>query len=62
MSFLEADKKGTSSEGQSSLSPTSMEIEGQEYVAIDSYQAQGTGQLSFEEGEVITVLEKMEDG
>ena len=62
MSFLEADKKGTGSEGHSSLSPTSMEIEGQEYVAIDSYQAQGTGQLSFEEGEVITVLEKMEDG
>ena len=62
LSSVGADQKGTGNDGHLSLSPTSMEIEAQEYVAIDSYQAQGTGQLSFEEGEVITVLDKMEDG
>jgi hypothetical protein len=41
---------------------SSPEIEAQEYVTIDSYDAQGPGQISFEEGEIITVLDKMEDG
>ena len=39
-----------------------MELEAQEYVAIDSYEASGPGQINFDEGEVITVLDKMEDG
>ena len=30
--------------------------------AIDSYRAQGDGQVSFEEGDVIQVLDKIEDG
>ena len=39
-----------------------MELEAQEYVAIDSYEASGPGQINFNEGEVITVLDKIEDG
>ena len=31
-------------------------------MAIDSYEAQGPGQINFEEGEIITVLDKLEDG
>lgn len=38
------------------------EIEAEEYQAIDSYQADGPGQLSFEAGETIHVLDKLEDG
>lgn len=38
------------------------EIEFQEYKAIDSYEAQGDGQVSFEEGDIIQVLDKIEDG
>ena len=30
--------------------------------AIDSYEAQGDGQVSFEEGDIIQVLDKIEDG
>lgn len=41
---------------------SSPEIEAQEYIAIDSYEPQGPGQIGFEEGEVITVLDKLEDG
>jgi hypothetical protein len=37
-------------------------IEFQEYKAIDSYEAQGDGQVSFEEGDIIQVLDKIEDG
>ena len=39
-----------------------MEIDAEAYRAIDSYEAQGPGQVSFKAGEVITVLDKMEDG
>eukprot|EP00731_Ephydatia_muelleri_P003342 Em0001g3342a len=39
-----------------------MEIDAETYRAIDSYEAQGPGQVSFKAGEVITVLDKMEDG
>eukprot|EP00731_Ephydatia_muelleri_P003337 Em0001g3337a len=39
-----------------------MEIDAETYRAIDSYQAQGPGQVSFKAGELITVLDKMEDG
>lgn len=38
------------------------EIDAEDYKAIDSYEAQGEGQVSFEEGETIQVLDKMEDG
>ena len=38
------------------------EIEAEEYRAIDSYEAEGPGQVSFEEGSTIHVLDKMEDG
>lgn len=31
-------------------------------MAIDAYKAQGPGQINFEEGEIITVLDKLEDG
>lgn len=39
-----------------------LELDLQEYKAIDSYEAAETSQLSFETGEVIMVLDKMEDG
>ena len=39
-----------------------LELDMQEYKAIDSYKAEETSQLSFETGEVIMVLDKMEDG
>lgn len=32
------------------------------YRAIDSYQADGPGQVSFDTGETIHVLDKLEDG
>ena len=38
------------------------EITAEEYVAIVSYQAEGPGQVSFEEGDRIHVLDKLEDG
>lgn len=53
--------KKESSSSSSATSP-SLEIEAQEYMAIDSYEAQGPGQINFEEGEIITVLDKLEDG
>ncbi len=34
----------------------------EEYKAIDLYEAEGPGQVSFEEGDIITVVDKMEDG
>lgn len=37
-------------------------LEVEEYKAIDSYEAEGPGQVSFEEGDTITVVDKMEDG
>ena len=39
-----------------------MEVEGEAYKATDTYEAQGLGQVSFKAGDVITVLEKVEDG
>ena len=39
-----------------------LEIDAEEYKAIDSYEAIGPGQIGFELGDVITVLDKMEDG
>ena len=38
------------------------EIDAQEYKAIDSYEAEGPGQVSFEAGSIVHVLDKMEDG
>ena len=38
------------------------EIDAEDYKAIDSYEALGEGQVSFEEGDTIQVLDKMEDG
>ena len=38
------------------------EIDVEEYKAIDSYQADGPGQVSFEVGDIIHVLDKLEDG
>ncbi len=37
-------------------------LEVEEYKAIDSYEAKGPGQISFEEGDIITVVDKIEDG
>ena len=59
--FTKKDSESTPS-SSSSTSPVSLEIEAQEYMAIDSYAAQGPGQINFEEGEIITVLDKLEDG
>lgn len=39
-----------------------VEVEGETYKAIATYEAQGPGQVSFKTGDVITVLDKMEDG
>jgi hypothetical protein len=38
------------------------EVTAEEYVTIESYQADGPGQVSFKEGENVHVLEKLEDG
>ena len=38
------------------------EVTGEGYIAIESYQANGPGQIRFEEGEKVHVLEKLEDG
>ena len=38
------------------------EITIEEYRAIESYEADGPGQVSFEEGHIIHVLDKLEDG
>ncbi len=38
------------------------EIDAEAYIAIDSYQADGPGQVSFELGDTIHVLDKLEDG
>ena len=38
------------------------EIDAEEYKAIDFYEAEGAGQVSFEAGQTIQVLDKMEDG
>ena len=40
----------------------SFEIEAEPYEAIDSYKAGGPGEVSFEIGDTIHVLDKMEDG
>jgi hypothetical protein len=40
----------------------SPEIKAEAYRAIDSYQANGAGQVSFEIGDTIHVLDKLEDG
>lgn len=38
------------------------EITAEEYKAIENYEADGPGQVSFEEGDIIHVLDKLEDG
>ena len=38
------------------------EIDAEDYKAIDFYEAEGAGQVSFEAGQIIQVLDKMEDG
>ena len=38
------------------------EVTAEEYITIESYQADGPGQVSFKEGEKVHVLEKLEDG
>ena len=38
------------------------EIEVENYQAIDSYKADGPGQISFEAGDTIQVVDKLEDG
>lgn len=40
----------------------SPEIKAEAYRAIDSYQADGPGQVSFNIGDTIHVLDKLEDG
>ena len=39
-----------------------MEVEAEAYRAIENYVAQGPGQVSFKAGDLVTVLEKIEDG
>ena len=58
--------------GDPALEPTTLEsslrkfvapeITAEAYRAIDSYQATGAGQVSFEIGDTIHVLDKLEDG
>lgn len=52
----------TSSTMMGMMSGGGMELDLQEYMAIDAYEASGPSQLSFEVGEVIMILDKMEDG
>lgn len=61
-SLSDVSSEASSSGRTTSSTITGMELDTQEYVAIDMYEGLGPGQLSFEEGEVITVLDKMEDG
>ena len=39
-----------------------VEVEEETYKAIETYEAQGSGQVSFRAVDVIAVLEKLEDG
>ena len=55
MYFVHAANKKTSSPDRDEVSKSPV-IDAQEYIAIDSYEAQGPGQISFEEAEVITVF------
>ncbi len=50
------------SDSSSRESSPGIELEAQDYKAIDSYTAIEPGQISFEQDDVITVLDKMEDG
>ena len=38
------------------------EITAEEYKAIEDYEADGPGQVSFKEGDIIQVMDKLEDG
>ena len=49
-------------EGPASSGLEEEEVTAEEYVTIESYQADGPGQVSFKEGENVHVLEKLEDG
>ena len=49
-------------EGPASSGLEEEEVMAEEYVTIESYQADGPGQVSFKEGENVHVLEKLEDG
>lgn len=38
------------------------EVSAEEYKAIENYEADGPGQVSFKEGDIIHVQDKLEDG
>ena len=42
--------------------PPDVEVTTEEYITIESYQADGPGQVSFKDGEKAHVLDKLEDG
>lgn len=46
----------------SSTSPVTPSLDAELYRAIASYEAQENGQISFEEDQLIHVIDKMEDG
>ena len=70
MSYIDTESKAKdSSSGDESVSGSSsresspgIELEAQDFKAIDSYTAVEPGQISFEQDDIITVLDKMEDG
>lgn len=63
--LVEADVRSGDEGGSDSRESSpglGLELEAQDYRAIDSYTATESGQISFEQDEIITVLDKMEDG
>lgn len=56
----EAEMSGSRSVSRNTFKVPKIDVE--EYRAIDSYEADGAGQISLQEGCTIHVLDKMEDG
>ena len=62
-SSKESDDSGLDAQTKGTIEAFSVPaIDAEEYRAIDSYEAEGPGQVSFEEGDIISVLDKIEDG
>ena len=52
----------TSTASSNDTGETDGEMPTEEYVAIDTFTAEGPGQVNFQEGDTIQVLEKLEEG
>lgn len=59
---IDRNRSSTVTGASSGYSDSGVELEVEEYIAIETYKGVGNSQLSFQEGEVIAILDKMEDG